>query len=55
MRNIPNPAMLENTRSVNTGMTRLFVPARNPEVPQLKQAISAKLTASIVRFFWYHQ
>jgi hypothetical protein len=47
--------MLENTRSVNTGMTRLFVPARNPEIPQLKQAISAKPTACIAHLFGHHQ
>jgi hypothetical protein len=55
MRNIPTPAMLEKTRSVNTGMTRLFLPARNPEIPQFKHAINAKLTASIARLFRYHQ
>jgi hypothetical protein len=46
MSNIPNPAVLENTRSVSIGMTRLFIPARNDEAPQPRQAISAKLTAS---------
>lgn len=47
MRNIPKLAMLEKTRSVNTGMMRLFIPARNPEIPQFKQAISVKLTVFI--------
>jgi hypothetical protein len=55
MRNIPTPVMLENTRSVSTGMTRLFVPARKAEIPQFKQAINARLTASIARLFRYHQ
>jgi hypothetical protein len=55
MRNIPTPAMLDKKRSVNTGMTRLIVPARNPEIPQLKQTINARLTAIIARLFWYPQ
>jgi hypothetical protein len=55
MINIAKLAVLEKTRSVNTGMMRLFIPARNPEIPQFKQAINAKLTASIARLFRYHQ
>jgi hypothetical protein len=54
-RNIPKLAMLDKNKSVNTGMIRLFIPARNPEIPQFKQAIIAKLTASIVRLLRYHQ
>jgi hypothetical protein len=55
MINIATLAMLEKTRRVNTGMMRLFIPARKPEIPQFKQAISAKLTASIARLFRYYQ
>jgi hypothetical protein len=54
-KNIPKLIMFEKTRSVSTGMIRLFIPARNPEIPQFKHAIIAKLTASIARLFPYRQ